>query len=90
MRVGRVERLRRETIEKQMKALRKLAQDRLVVVNALRSELTDLQEESRTAVHKARLQTNRLNALKALLVKLGNDDIGVVDTSSPEPTTSIH
>ena len=81
MRVGRVERLRRETTDKQFEALRKLAKDRLVAANAQSDLIAELREELTQLRHKYRVQTNRLVALKSLLVKLGNDDI---DQSPPQ------
>jgi hypothetical protein len=68
-------RLRRETTDKQLEALRKLAKDRLVAANAQSDLIAELREELTQLSHKYRVQTNRLVALKSLLVKLGNDDI---------------
>ena len=83
MRQSRLERLRRESEQKQFQALRKLASDRLVAVNASSALADELREEIAVLKGELRKTKSRLVALKGLLVKLGTDQL---DSNGP----SIH
>lgn len=76
MRVGRVERLRRETAVKTEEALRKILRDRTMRLQEAHDKCDKLTEELLTERHSANVARNRLVALKALLIRLGNDDMG--------------